>query len=48
MSNLNFAIQDDIRLCVLSFPAIAKKHGVSVSFVTMIWEEMCREEFSQE
>lgn len=44
MTNIVFAIQDDIRLGVLSFKLIAVKYGVSIHTVNMIWDEMCEQE----
>lgn len=46
MNNITTAIQDDIRLGVISFAAIAAKYSVSLSAVNLIWDEMCQQEFA--
>jgi hypothetical protein len=47
LNDIIFAIEEEIRICVLSFQAIAKKYGVSYEFVNDIWENMCETEFAE-
>ena len=41
LRNQSVAIEEDIRLAVLSFAAIARKHNVSIADVNTVWEFMC-------
>lgn len=45
---LEFAIEAEIRMCVLSFTMIAAKYNTTYAHVNMIWELMCENEFSQQ
>ena len=48
IKNLVYDIQEEIRLGVLSFAAIAKKYNVPQYIVNDVWDEMCHSEMSQE
>ena len=48
MSELMIDIQEDIQLGVLSFPAIAAKHHVPLSWVNEAWEALCEQEAEEE
>lgn len=48
MSDLLIDIQDEIQLGVLSFPQIARKYDVPLSWVTDTWEGLCEQEAEAE
>ena len=48
MSDLLIDIQDEIELGVLSFPQIARKYDVPLSWVTDTWEGLCEQEAEAE
>ena len=48
MSELFTEIQEDIQLGLLSFPEIAAKHGVPMSWVNEAWEALCDQEAEEE
>ena len=47
VKNIVFDIESEIRIGVLSFPAIAKKYHVTLMFVNQVWEQMCEQEYSE-
>jgi|LakMenEpi03Aug12_release.lakeMendotaPanAssembly.Ray.scaffolds.fasta_scaffold12354_12 hypothetical protein len=44
MSNLIIDLQNELRLGVLSFKAIAKKYNVPIAWVNLAWDELCIQE----
>ena len=47
VKSIVFEIEDQIRLGVLSFQAIAVQFKVSYHFVNTVWEQMCANEFQE-
>lgn len=47
MTNIDIRIQEEIRLCVLSFDKIAEKYGTTYHHVNLVWEAMCETELSE-
>lgn len=47
MSDINRRIEEEIRLCVLSFTMIARKYNTTYDHVNLIWEQMCENECSE-
>ena len=48
VKSIVFEIEDQIRLGVLSFQAIAVQFKVSYHFVNTVWEQMCANEFQEQ
>jgi hypothetical protein len=48
MSELSIDIQEDIQLGALSFPAIAAKYNVPLSWIELAWEDLCDQEYEEE
>jgi hypothetical protein len=47
-SSLINNVQDDIRIGVLSFKAIANKYGITTSDVNLVWDQLCETEFAED